>query len=179
MKTLTYTLLPKSMLDLKAEGMPFWSTWWETELFAREKARAITIEIPAEFPKETLNITGDDAVRFNHILSAPEYAQIIWLHYQATKEYLYGYYWSWTSSRSSAGGLVFLGGFASGGALVHGRGPSHSDSTLGVALSRQGVVPSVPLSSSSSLDLGRLENHITDVSKKVDHLTELMERHFK
>ena len=168
MKTLTYTLLPKSMLDLKAEGMPFWSTWWGEEPFAKEKAREITVEIPVAFPIETLTTTGEKALQMEGLLSASEYAQVLWLYYQATKEYLYGYYWSWTSSRSSDGHLVCLGSFDSSGARVDGGRPSSSASGLGVALSRQAIVPSVPLSSSSPLELGRLEG-------KIDQILSLLE----
>ena len=161
------------MLDLKKEGMKFYSDWWENEGFAKEKARKITVKIPLEFPTETLNKTWNEANKMGELLSAAEYLQVLWLHYQKTKEYLHTDYWSWTSSRSSDGRLVCLGCCASRGASVRRGGPGYSYSRLGVVHSSKSKSVSLePSEFLVSSDLVRLET-------KIDHLTELFEKHFK
>lgn len=155
------------MLDLKKEGMKFYSDWWENEDFAKEKARKITVKIPLEFPTETLNKTWNEANGMGDLLSAAEYAQILWLHYKKTKEYLYGDYWSWTSSCSSDGDLVLMGNFDSDGADVYRRGPDYSYPDIGVVFSRQ------------NLDIGNselLEPRVLELERKIEILTEAFKK---
>jgi MoxR-like ATPase len=69
--------------------------------------------------------------------SPVEFMYDILAYFKNNKQRLYENMYAWTSRRASDGGLVGVGGFASGGVGVGRRGPGSSYGRLGVAFSRR------------------------------------------
>lgn len=121
-----------------------WSTWIESEdFYTKEKCRPRTIEVSDEIEhydknwNECKELVGEDNML--------NFAETLWFLLEYWKQK--GEYpkdalkWSWTSSRSSLGYLVFVGYADADGVVVgHGR-PVYSGSSLGVRFFRSAAIP--------------------------------------
>ncbi len=132
----------KSMIELleiygKEDG-GFYSDWWKDEPFAKEKPPAGKYEI--NFEKRLLGMTFDEAKKnLPKVYDFPHPAVVleaIFSHYKKTGERLLEDWWTWTSSRSSVGKLVYVGWSDAGGVYVDDWPPDSSFDSLGVSFSR-------------------------------------------
>lgn len=150
--------------------------WYKDEAFyTTEKTRGGTYEIPTlEHKGKSWNACDKIAQKEDREMFT--FAELLYLmieHEKQTKGHLLGSWeYSWTSSRGSGGGLVYVGDFDSAGAGVFSRSPDDSYSILGVCLSRMKQRDI----STESMDLAEASSR-SDLEKRVQKLEEIIKHH--
>lgn len=116
--------------------------WYEKEsFFTTEKTREGKRTINLELLHKNKSWNECNGIAIKEGMEMLNFAEVIYLLKVSAefRKMLTGYNWTWTSSRSSSGGLVNVGKFDSNGAGVFRDKPDYSDSDLGVCFSRSGV----------------------------------------
>lgn len=146
--------------------------WYQDEdFFTKEKTRKgkRVIELELQHNGETWNECNELGEMLN-------FAEVLYLvkEYPEFRELLTGYKWTWTSSRSSDGRLVYSGSFGPLGLLVLNGRPGYSYSRLGVCFSRSGTPGKTkPETLSDERRPGaNLENRVTKLEDIIDKLKE-------
>lgn len=118
------------------------TNWYENEdFFTKEKCRPGVRYVSKDLIGKGKNWNEcsallKDGEREIEMLNFAEALYFVQEYYKQTNSYPWAGDWSWTSSRSSLGRLVCLGGCDAGGVYVVYDDPGHSGSCLGVCFSK-------------------------------------------
>lgn len=144
--------------------------WYKNDdFYTEEKCRPRTVEISDKIEhfgknwNECKELIGED-----NMLNFAEYVWFIKCHFDETGKYPEEnqYRYSWTSSRSSVGFLVFVGSCVSDGVVVSDGGPDFSISSLGVRFSRSVAIPEAKPEQGEA-DSWNLEARVTELERKI------------
>lgn len=151
--------------------------WYKKEAFyTKEKCHPRTIEVSDEIEhygkdlNECKELVGEDSM-----LNFAEYVWFIKCYFEKTGKYPEQSEWkySWTSSRSSDGRLVGIGGCAAYGVLVGGFGPGRSDSRLGVRFFRSDVISGAK-SGQPEAESETLESRVKSLESDMDKIKKFL-----
>ena len=142
--TITHNFTGSSLAELKAKfGVGkngfYKQDWYESEPFWNKKPPAgkYEIQLRDDLNNKTLDEQKKECPKGWEATHPAVVMEAVLANNKSNEDKLLEDWWVNTSSRSSVGGLVRVGGFGADGAHVDGWYPGHSADYLGVSFSRR------------------------------------------